>query len=118
MKFRKIPGSPRYYAEKALKLLMWRASALLGDATIVLKAQMDTDPESLRHDPSFIERTEGAICRQAIDRSGPCTCWTLGTLPVGRCSFCHSVPSSRRESLATWLQSAHTRPIAYKENSA
>jgi O-methyltransferase len=61
MKLGKVLTSPRYYADRALKLLMWRVSAILGDSTFFLQGQMDINPKSFWHSPTFVKRCGGYL---------------------------------------------------------
>jgi O-methyltransferase len=76
MKLGKVLNSPKYYADRALKLLMWRVSAVLGDSTFFLQGQMDINPKSLWHSPSFVERSggylpKGDLSPRAVSRLDP-----------------------------------------------
>jgi len=58
-KLGKMLRSPKHYSKRALKLILWRLSAILGDAPFSLQGQMDINPKSLWHNPEFVARTGG-----------------------------------------------------------
>ena len=57
----KILCNPKHYGQRALKLLLWRLSAILGDAQFFLQGQMDINTKSLWHNPEFVSRTGGYL---------------------------------------------------------
>jgi O-methyltransferase len=62
-KLGKVLRNPRHYWERALKLLLWRLSSLLGDAPFFLQGQMDINPKSLWHNPEFAAKTGGYLIK-------------------------------------------------------
>src|SRR6266550_5061352 len=59
----RILRNPKYYSQRALKLILWRLSAVLGDASFSLQGQMDINPKSLWHNPQFVARTGGFLVK-------------------------------------------------------
>jgi O-methyltransferase len=55
----KVLGNPKHYLQRALKLLLWKFSAILGDAPFFLQGQMDINPKSLWHDRDFVAKVGG-----------------------------------------------------------
>src|SRR2546422_553840 len=62
-KLGKLLRNPGHYWQRGLKLLLWRFSAILGDAPFFLQGQMDINPKSLWHNPDFVARTGGYLIR-------------------------------------------------------
>jgi O-methyltransferase len=62
-KLGKLLRNPKYYWERALKLLLWRMSRILGDAPFFLQGQMDINPKSLWHSPEFVAKTGGFLIK-------------------------------------------------------
>lgn len=68
-KLAKIITHPRHYLRRGQKLLLWKASTLLGDASFFLQGQMDLNRKSLWHNDGFVKKYGGYhIVGDNVDR--------------------------------------------------
>lgn len=65
-KIAKIIHNPRKYLARALRLALWKISALWGDKSFFLQAQMDIAPSSLWYNKEFVGKFGGFFINKDV----------------------------------------------------